>query len=539
MEDLPAVKNSAQNSIHENVVTPLSSSYTTGYLSYSLLGFCVILLLTRIISSRNASSKTVAENGARTVPAVPYWIPLLGHLPSMGIDADGFVKSLRHRYSQGIFALNFGGATHNVMYTPGLATALLNQKIDNADSEDVSKRILQHIFGFPSNEIGLYEKAHPEIMTCYKPLLSDPGLSGMVERTVRKIKENVLSFVSFSSSLVDQTQWERKSSVKITSDKAGEQVVEASLLPLIRDFCAQSANASLMGSNFLANYPDFFDDIWTVDRGFLLLAAGLPQWLPIPVITRAHIARKNILEKVTAFHEAMDKEANGQDPGPDWRDLEDVGPVTKARMLVYRKYGFSIRSRAAIEHSLMWAANANSNTLVFWMLNRIYADPALLSRLREEIATYVKAVQPKQDFPVPEPPRIDVFNADGLCTNCPLLKSCYIESLRLDAASWSFKVVKQDFILQSREKEAHQWMLRKGDYAHAAHDLHNTDPNYFENPLVWKADRHVRYETKGESSSVDMGSIRPYGMFCCRISRIYAKCRRWRIQHVQRPLVCI
>ena len=146
----------------------------------------------------------------------------------------------------------------------------------------------------------------------------------------------------------------------------------------------------------------------------------------------------------------MEKEAKCEDPGADWRDLDDVSSLVKARMEVYRKYGFSIRARAATEHSLMWAANANSNSLVFWMLNRIYADKELLGRVREETAPYVRVVQPKQELAVPELPRFEAFDVEALCTKCPLLKSCYVECLRLDTASWSLKVVHEDFVLQSR-----------------------------------------------------------------------------------------
>ncbi len=115
-------------------------------------------------------------------------------------------------------------------------------------------------------------------------------------------------------------------------------------------------------------------------------------------------------------------------------------------------------------------------------------------------------------LPVPESPRLEVFDVDGLCLSCPLLKSCYIECLRLDTASWYPKIVKQDFVLQAREKDARKWQLRKGEYAHAAHDLHNTNAKHFEDPLVWRAERHIRYEGGAENVLVaEMGSIRPYG----------------------------
>ena len=501
-------------------LSSLWTEYTPNYLPYTVVAICVTLVITRLLSSVKSGSNFIGPDGARTVPAVPYWIPFLGHLPSMGLDADTFVKSQRQRYKDGAFALNFGGTTHNIVYTPGLATALLNQKSSYADFEHVGSQMMWNVFGFPVKEKEKWFNGLKDLQAGYKYLLTEPHLGRMVAQTTQRMKGRVVDLVTFATSPVDQMLWERTSMVKVKVDAKGEQVVETSLLPLIRDFCAHVANPTIMGSNFLTNFPDVFDELWTFDRGFLYLGAGLPRWFPILKLTRAHIARKKLLEAVYAFHNALEKETLGKDPGADWNDLDDVSPLVRARTEAYRKHNFSISARAACEVALIWAANANSNSLVFWMVNRIYSDPSLLTRIREEITPFVAAVQPKQEFPVPEPPRLEPFDVEGLCNSCPLLKSCYVESLRLDTASWSLKLVQQDFVLQSREKDAQGWMLKKGQYAHAAHDLHNTDPNYFEDPMTWKADRHVKFDGEQKKANVDLGSIRPYGMLPPRQTQI-------------------
>lgn len=496
-----------------NVIPSEVTAYLDDPIALALVGLLVLLIITRASSSRNLSPASVDNSdGVKTVPAVPYWLPLIGHIPHMAYDADGFVKGLRNRFTNGIFSLNFGGTTHNIMYTPGLATALLNQKQSVANSEEVAHTLMERVFGFPKGEHDKYVAALPDLMACYHTnLVSEPCLGEMVAQTAQRCRATIKDLVTANDSIVDQMQWERTSNVKVTTDTSGVSVVEASLLPLIRDYVACTANPTIMGSDFLANFPDFFDGIWSLDSGFLLLAAGLPRWLPIPSLTRAHLAKRRLMDEITLFHEALEKDANGEDPGPKWTGLDDVGSLVKARIPVYRKHGFSIHARAAAEHALMWAANANSNTLIFWMVTRIYADKALLEMLREEMDPYVQAFQPKPDFLLPEPPRLEKFDVEGLCANCPLLKSCYVECLRLDTAPWSLKVVKQDFVLQSRDKDAQGWLLHKGEYAHAAHDLHNTDPNHFDNPTVWKADRHVKYASDGKHGTADMGSIRPYG----------------------------
>lgn len=278
-----------------------------------------------------------------------------------------------------------------------------------------------------------------------------------------------------------------------------------------------TANPALVGTDFVNNNPGYWENLWTMDRGFVYLATGLPRWTPFPPLTRAHVALRRMLTAASAFESALEKKWNGEDPGPDWRDLDNVGTLIKARMEVYRKYDLSIQARAAIEVALLWAMNANANPLIFWMLNHIYADKEVLQRIRDEVAPYVRAIQPSEDFGIAELPRLETLDHDALATKCPLLKSAYIESLRFDTAIWSLKAIRQDFVLSGRgerDPNADMFFLEKGSYAHIAHDLHHTNPQYYEDPGVWKADRHIRYvpDDDGEKKAqADMGNVRPYG----------------------------
>ena len=479
--------------------------HSASYLTYSLLGLLALLVSIHYLTPKDDT----APHGASTriVPRVPYLLPVLGHIPNVIWNADEFFQSQRRRYTQGIFAVHFAGSTHNVTHSPGLTTALLKAPSDKADFSHVARSIMTRVFGFPRADFDTYARAEEELSACYRCLLTEPGLGGMVERTAKQVQTNVVDLVTGMSSPVDQTAWEKSGGVEMVPGPDGQLVAEASLEPLVRDFCAHCASPTLMGSNFLTNFPDFFDDLWTLDRAFLLMSAGLPRWTPIPAVTRAHIARRRLLSRLRTFHTALEAHWNGADPGPEWSDLDDVGALVRARMPVYRRRGLSVRGRAVMELLLLWAANANANALVFWMLTRIYADAALLARVRAELRPVVRAARPPQAFGLPEPPRFENFDVDALCARCPLLKSCYIECLRLDAASWSLKLVKRDFVLAEPDGTGEAWALRAGEYAHAAHALHNTDPAHFPDPGEWKGERHVR----ADGAAADMGTIRPYG----------------------------
>lgn len=479
----------------------------------AVVTFLFVAITTRFLSGFFGTSKP-AQNGSRSVPMLPYWIPILGHIPQFSFSPQRLLDKARDTYRSGIFALNLGSTTHNIIFAPSMGGSLMNQKHSIANMDSVGKHILTAVFGYPTSKASMqrYDQALTGLNTCYKHLLSDSSLKGMIQNTIDVTKRNIANLVTFSESRVDQVGWERTSNAETITKPNGEQVVEASMMHLVRDFVAANANPSLIGSDFVDNNPEFFLDLWDMDKGFKWLATGLSAWLPIPQIWKAKIARSRSLNAVLAFEKAMKKAANGEDPGQEWQYLENVGPVLTERLKLYRHLGVTMHERAALDLCLLWAMNANANMLVFWMLNHIYADKKILSSLREEIAPFVHAVQPTQLFNVPEPPRIDTFDHEALASKCPLLKSCYVESLRLDAATWSFRVMQEDLVLPaSRDKDAEKFFLKKGTYAHIAHSIHHTDPAYFDNPHVWRADRHIKREQGDEEVSVNMGTIRPYG----------------------------
>ncbi|KAI5249955.1 cytochrome P450 [Aureobasidium subglaciale] len=479
----------------------------------ALVALLISAITTRFISGLLGSSKS-AHDGSKSVPMIPYWMPIIGHIPQFSFAPQELLSKARDTYRSGVFALNLGSTTHNIVFSPSMGGSLMNQKHSIANMDSVGKHVMTAVFGFPKSKASMqrYNASLSGLNTCYKHLISESSLKNMVQNTIDVTKRNIANLVTFSESRVDQVEWERTSNAETSTRPGGELVVEASMMPLIRDFIAANANPSLIGSDFVNNNPDFFQDLWDVDRGFKWLATGLPAWLPIPQVWKAKIARNRAFDQILKFEEAMERRANGEDPGQEWQDLENVGPVLTERLALYRQLRFTMSERAALELSLLWAMNANANMLVFWMLNHIYADKDVLARLREEIAPFVHAFQPKQTLKMPEPPRIDTFDHGALTSKCPLLKSCYIESLRLDAAPWSFRVMQEDLTLPaSKEKDAERFLLKKGTYAHIAHSIHHTDPAYFDDPQAWRADRHIKREQGDDEVSVNMGTIRPYG----------------------------
>lgn len=492
------------------------------HLAVLAITFTVVCISTRLLTGNNG--RTVDDShsgGAKVAPAVPYWIPYLGHIPQMAFNSEGFLAGLRNLYPGGVFSLNFLGGVHTIIFKPGLTTSLVNQPVHIADGYASSKHLMKSNFGWPRNKASLeaYDKMIDDLIVLYKMLSSEPNFSQMVDKTVQRLRHNIADFVTFNESEVDQTDWEKSADAETVQDKTGEQVVEADLYDLVRNFIAMTANVSLFGTDFVENYPRFWQHLWRFDEGFMALAADLPSWLPIGTAIAARRARSDALACLRAFETALESDREGEKPTPEWADLDNVSTVVQTRVDdVFRKHNLTIEQRASLDLALAWAMNANSNPLVFWLLWRINSDAVLLARIRDEIAPYVAIEKPAHGFgsAFKAALRIESIDVEGLVNNCPLLKAAYIETLRVDVGSWSFKVIKEDAIISEKDESSEKFLLPKGTYAHGAHELNHMNPDVFEDPKEWSIERHLKWDTSSEKGEkrpleADMGFVRPFG----------------------------
>lgn len=182
--------------------------------------------------------------------------------------------------------------------------------------------------------------------------------------------------------------------------------------------------------------------------------------------------------------------------------------------------------------------NVNANQVIFWLIWYVFSDRTLLSEIRNEITPYVKFVHPPDNgLPVKDAPKLDI-DLDSLWTKCPLLKGAFFETMRLEAASASFKIIEEDFVVTESEEDARilgkkgpeSYFLRKGELLCIPHIVHQSDERYFRDPQrfdprrFWsKPDRATNRTTTGEKPSapssndpnadvkVDYGTMKVWG----------------------------
>lgn len=477
-----------------------------------IISIATIALLTRFTSGKAETE----SNGGRIAFSPGYWLPYLGHVPQMAWDTDGFLSKMRDRSPTGAFSLNLMGSRHTFVHQPSMVTALMNKPHSVADEEWIADGLMFSNFGFIAPKGMDWKAGFRELHGLYKHLLSGPSLNGMVEQTIKNIQYHIGDWVTFNSYMSDQMEWERQANAEVVETPSGERFVKADLMELIKNFISKTANPTLFGTDLDKNFEDIAQCIWDFDAAFVALAMGLPGWVPWPRLQKAQAARRRMISYMSEYHEAWEKQLAGEDPGLRWQDLDSASPFIKERIQAFRSHKWPIQARASTDFALTWAMNGNANPLTFWIIYEIFRDPVLLEQIREEIAPYVKAVQPKNDFHLGVwiGPKLEKVDIDGLITKCPLLKSAYVETLRMYTGVWSIKWLKESTNIKGKGDNG--YMLQKGDYAHAPHEVHQLDPRYFPDPDEWHATRHIREEVDEKGNMVrtaDLGTIRPFGEF--------------------------
>jgi cytochrome P450 len=176
------------------------------------------------------------------------------------------------------------------------------------------------------------------------------------------------------------------------------------------------------------------------------------------------IARKGYLAREKCKPEFYNYYCDGLD--------NNASGFIQGRARCARKWGLSDMDMAKAEISILFTAVTNTLPNVFYMLCYIFASPSLVSLVREEVATIVtrKTID-----------GIDTISLDisKLSTHCPLLTSCFSETLRLVKTGAAVRVILADVMLND------QYLLKKDSIVQIPSGVMQSDPE------IWGPDAAV------------------------------------------------
>lgn len=141
---------------------------------------------------------------------------------------------------------------------------------------------------------------------------------------------------------------------------------------------------------------------------------------------------------------------------------ENATEWIKARERVGVRWGLSYENMAKCDISILSASVTNTVPTVFYLICYIFADRELLASLRDEISKIVKRTEHNGTT-------VMTLDHTKIETDCPLLVSCYYETLRLNKTGTSVRIVTTDTMLNN------QYLLKKGSMVQIATGVLHSD----------------------------------------------------------------
>ena len=184
---------------------------------------------------------------------------------------------------------------------------------------------------------------------------------------------------------------------------------------------------------------------------------------------------------------------------------DDVSALMQDRAAMNRRLGIPDDEISIIEFSMPWVGTTNSVPTLFWLFAHVLTSPDLVARVRSEVQAVTAVTTDALGGRTAA--AIDVA---GLDKACPILLSCYRETLRLYSDQLGNRRVMADTTLRDPDS-GHEYLLRKGVHVqwpsivpHRLKSVWGADANEF------RPDRFVDTPS-AEEEKLRQGANIPFG----------------------------
>ena len=277
---------------------------------------------------------------------------------------------------------------------------------------------------------------------------------------------------------MQQTARMLESLVPRASECKGEvEGVEVHLYAWLRHIFSISNAAAIYGpENIFAMHSELEAEFWTFEDGMLALVIDV-----VPQITarKAFYARKRVLEGLVEFVKTQ--------------RYRKASPLIQERVQTNLAFGLGEKMAGHAELILMFGILGNAVPSNFWLVANIFSRPELLRRVREEVEA---AITVDEDAETGR--RKCSISSKRIAKACPLLYSCYRETLRDNSLLTSTRLVMEDTLLADR------YLLRKGSVVQIAGGvIHHSAKIWGHDAEGFSPDRFLSPSDSSEASALD------------------------------------
>ncbi|RYC55225.1 hypothetical protein CHU98_g10982 [Xylaria longipes] len=367
---------------------------------------------------------------AKEPPVIASSVPFIGHILGMALRGGKYIKGLGTRNKHlPIFTLPVPKSRIYIVTEPSLAAAV--QRASKALSfTPIIPEVTERVLGLDQATMEITRKN------------LDPG-PGDERGFLADIQDMVYAFFGPGSYLneisLDAARELRNEVLAFDASQEGapspKQPID--LLAWVRHLVTLSTAKYFYGPhNPIALDPKLEGYFWDFDHG---LGKLLMNVFPSVTAGKAYRGRELLVKALEKYLE------NGHHT--------TGSKIVQKRVEIALQHGWTLRATARSELSFLFAGIVNATTSTFWILLQIFADPQLLSTVREEITKILRTDENDDKDAYHGKYRLNITDLKDLC---PVLIAVYRECLRLGSDNYSTRMVKEDILLADR------YFLKKG-----------------------------------------------------------------------------
>lgn len=347
-----------------------------------------------------------------------------------------------------------------VVWSPKLIHAVMRHK--HMSMDNLIETFSQRIFGTSAETIERFKAGggvHTIMSTAQKAALKGPHLADM----------NLKASGYYADALNDICKCKR-------TRKDDELHVPNVYLWLRRHGTMATAEALYGRTNPLRQDPSLIDTLWEFEENLHYL---IPGFMPKLFARTAYRNRTKLQAAFAKYYGArMDHE-------------KEVSGMIKVSAAEKRKLGLCTDELARLESGLLFAATTNTIPTLYWLFLNIWTRPDIIDAVRREVSGIVDVVSDSGGGL-----RKAMVDITRLETGCPLLTSCYRETIRLGSQVVGSRVVQEDTLVT--DDDGTSYLLKRGiGVMWTARTLHRS-PEVWENSDEFVPDRFMADATGSE-----------------------------------------